>query len=120
MKRMLLVAGVAFGWVIAASGPSLADPPDLGGTSWTTSNDACGLDGLEFSSDGTVDVYDFAEDNDETGKWTLTGDRLSIEYDNWYGGIEGTVYEKRIEATETWRSDETNEVHHDPCIFELD
>jgi len=42
-----------------------------------------------------------------------------LKYDSWFGGIEGSIYDgNRLEATETWRSKETQTVYNDPCIFE--
>jgi hypothetical protein len=116
MQR-ILVAAVA---LVGACGLARADVPELGGTSWFTTNDACDIDEIDFSSDGTATIYDIFSDDSDTGHWTLAGEKLTVDYDGWFGGIEGTVGEKRIEAVETWRSDKTKEVHHDPCIFELE
>ena len=116
MARLLFAAAIAF---VVNYGPAWAD--DLGDTSWDTVNDACNIDGIDFYSDGTADIYDFVNDDEDTGHWHMEGSTLTVEYDNWYGGIEGTVLDgKRIEATETWQDDETNEMHHDPCIFEIE
>ncbi len=110
---------IAVSVLVAISGTA-APQSDLGGTSWTASNEGCDL-GIDFRSDGTADIIGIFGGASDTGHWTLDGDALNLKYDNWYGGIEGTKYgDNRIEATETWQSKETKVVHNDPCIFEKD
>ena len=116
MQRILIAATLA----LAACGAVRAEVPDLGGTAWLATNDTCLIDEIDFASDGTATAYDMFADDEGTGHWTLDGENLTVDYDDWYGGIEGTVSAKRLEAVETWRSEKTKEVHHDPCIFELD
>ncbi len=118
MQRLLFAASLA---LVVTGGPARAQSTDMANTTWYAVNDACYVDSIDFYDDGTADINDFADDDADTGQWTLAGDRLTIEYDNWYGGIEGTVLDGgRIEATETWQDADTNEIHHDPCIFEMD
>jgi hypothetical protein len=116
IQRTLIAAALA----LALAGVAHAEVPELGGTEWYASNDSCGIDEIDIDSDGTATVYDIFGEDEDTAHWTLKGDELSIEYDGWYGGIEGIVSGKTFEAVETWRSDKTKEVHHDPCIFEMD
>jgi len=118
MQRLLLAASLAFA---VAGGPARAQPTDLNNTTWYAINDACYVDSIDFYDDGTADISDFVDDDYDTARWSLEGDRLTVEYDSWYGGIEGTVFNgERIEATETWQDDESGALHHDPCIFEID
>ena len=115
-KFCLLAALMAIGASLAA-GPARAQA-DLGGTTWDATNDACGIDGIDFASDGTATIYDLMNDDEETAHWTMDGNALHLKYDSWYGGIEGTLTDDgRLEATDTWRSKDTQEVHNDPCSF---
>jgi len=116
MQRILIAATFA----VATCGLARAEVPDLAGTAWLATNDACSIDEIDFASDGTAAAYDMFADDEGTAHWTLDGGKLTVDYDDWYGGIEGTVRSKRLEAVETWRSEKTKEVHHDPCIFERD
>jgi hypothetical protein len=103
-----------------AAAQTAAPQSDLGGTSWTASNDSCDL-GVDFRSDGTADILAMSNADSDTAHWTLDGDSLHLKYDTWYGGIEGTLYgDNRIEATQAWRSKETQVVHNDPCILKRD
>lgn len=122
MIRILACAALlAAAGVFGSAGIARAQDVALGGTSWDTTNSSCSVDGIDFKSDGTADVWDMADDQGgDTAHWSLDGDALHLKYDNWYGGIEGTVFGgNRIEATETWQSSDPQEVHNDPCIFEL-
>ena len=116
-QARLLGAVIAVGASVVVASPAKAQS-DLGGTSWDATNDACDIDGIDFRSDGTASVYDLMADDEDTAHWTLDGNTLHLKYDGWYGGIEGSIYDdNRLEATETWRSKETQEIHNDPCIF---
>ena len=119
-----LGAFVAIGVFIAISGiaaaQTAAPQSDLGGTSWTATNEECDLQ-IDFRSDGTAGIYSMFSDDSDTGHWTLDGAALHLKYDTWYGGIEGTLYgDNQIEATQAWRSKETQVVHNDPCILKRD
>jgi hypothetical protein len=116
MARILFAAAIA---LAVNCGPALAD--DLDDTSWDTVNSACSIDGIDFYGDGTADIYDLVNDDEDTAEWSVDGTKLTIDYDNWVGGIEGTVFDgERIEATETWQDADTDEMHHDPCILEIE
>jgi hypothetical protein len=118
MQRLLFAAAIA---LAIGCGPVRAASTDIGETTWYAVNDACGIDAIDFYSDGTADIYDLVSDDSDTARWHLDGTTLTIEYDSWYGGIEGTVFDgQRIEGTETWQDADTLETHHDPCIFEID
>ena len=122
MKRILAAAAIlAAAGMLCPAGNAGAQDISLGGTSWDTTNSSCNVDGIDFKADGTADVTDMSDDQGgDTAHWSLDGDALHLKYDNWYGGIEGTIYGgNRIEATETWQSSDPQEVHNDPCIFEL-
>ena len=113
----LLTAVVAISASVVVASPAKAQP-DLGESSWDATNKSCDEDVIDFRSDDAADVYQFFGDED-TAHWTLDGNTLHLRFDNWYGGIEGSIYDgNRLEATETWRSKDTQEIHNDPCIFE--
>ena len=119
MERTLQAAVIATTVLLFIAGTAAAQSTDLGGTSWIATNTACDVDGVDFRSDGTADVYSLISDDQDTAHWTVDGDALHLKYDSWYGGIEGSIFSgNRLEATETWRSKETQEIHNDPCIFE--
>jgi hypothetical protein len=115
---MILVA-VALGAasLFVARGATAAD---LGGTEWDSTNSTCGIDEIDFDSDGSAHVYDYVSDDDDTGTWTTNGDRVHIDYDTWYGGIDGSFTDdEHFEGSETWRDDKTHAVKRDECDFEL-
>ena len=121
MRGMLAAAAIlAAAGVLCLTGSAGAQEVALGGTTWDTTNSSCDVDGIDFKPDGTADVWDMTDDQGgDSAHWSVDGDALHLKYDNWYGGIEGTIYGgNRIEATETWRSSQSQEVHNDPCIFE--
>jgi hypothetical protein len=96
--------------------------PDLRWTSWFTTDepatDDCGIDEIDFAPDGTAVVYYILDDKPDTATWSLDGASLTLIFDEWPGGIAGTVAAGRIEAVDTWQSTKTNKVYHDVCIFE--
>lgn len=114
MKRNVIAALLAIVAMTGISSMSLAQSPDLGGTSWGSAVSEC-FAGVDFNSDGTAVIYEGGDESD-TAHWTLQGNALHIIFDTLYGGIDGT-YDggDQIEATETWRSQSTQEIHHDPC-----
>ena len=114
MKRVLIAAVLVIGAMTVIPNISLAQSPDLGGTSWESMVAEC-FTSVDFNSDGTAVIWEGGDQSD-TAHWTLEGNALHIIFDTLYGGIEGT-YDggDQIEATETWRSHSTQEVHNDPC-----
>ena len=114
MKRNVVAAAWAISAMTVISGMSLAQSPDLGGTSWESIVAEC-FTSVDFNSDGTAVIWEGGDQSD-TAHWTLQGNVLHIVFDTLYGGIDGT-YDggDQIEATETWRSHSTQEVHNDPC-----
>lgn len=119
MNRIRILAVIAISAMAVLSEAALARSTDVAGTSWTSTNDACDVDGIDFRSDGTADVYALVSEDQDTAHWTLDGNTPHLKYDSWFGGIEGSIYDgNRLEATETWRSKETQTVYNDPCIFE--
>ncbi len=62
MQRILIAATLA----LAACGVAKAEVPNLGGTAWLATNDACSIDEIDFASDGTATAYDFFKDDEGT------------------------------------------------------
>jgi len=118
--RKTWLAALAVGAMLVAWSGARAAADDLGGTEWDSTNHDCGIDEIDFDSDGSAHVYDYVSEDDDTGKWSVRGNRLHIDYDTWEGGIDGQFTDaSHIEGTETWRDEKTHELNHDECNFEL-
>jgi hypothetical protein len=101
--------------------PAVASAIELGSTGWRVQNDECNIVAIQFMSDGTAIIYDGVTEDGESGLWALDGNKLTLDYDNWYGGLEGIVAsDTRIEASETWRDENTQTVQTDPCVREIE
>ncbi len=119
MRKNWLVA-VAIGAMLVMGTEARAASADLGGTEWDSTNNECGIDEIDFDSDGSAQVFDFVSEADDTGQWSVRGNRLHIDYDTWEGGIDGQFTDgTHIAGTETWRDEKTHELNHDECDFEL-
>ncbi|HVZ13458.1 MAG TPA: hypothetical protein VG894_03270 [Bauldia sp.] len=119
MQKNWLIAA-AIGAILVGWTATRAAADDLGGTEWYSTNDDCGIDEIDFESDGTMHAYDFFSEDDDTGEWSIQGNRIHIEYDSWYGGIDGQFTDgSHIAGTETWKDEKTKAVERDECDFEL-
>jgi hypothetical protein len=116
VKQSLVVALIAISAIAVISNPAAAHS-GLGGTSWTSDRIDCGIGDIDFHPDGTAVVYDGMWDS-ETAHWTLDGNAWHLRYDHWYGKLEGTITDaNRLDAVETWRSNNSEVIHHSPCIY---
>ena len=120
--RKELAAAIAIGAALMFSAGTRAfAASDLDGTTWYATNDDCSVDEVDFDADGSAYIYDYLGDDEDTGRWTLNGQSLHVEYDTWYGGIDGKFIDAgHMEGTDTWREDKTSTVHHNHCEFEMD
>ncbi len=113
MKRGTMCIALAISCIAAFCQGTLAQSDSLGGSHWK-GDESCGS--IYFSDDGTgVVVESFGS---TTIQWSLKGDSVHVDFDNWYGGIDGVIREgKRLDAIETWKPDTSQQVMHDNCVF---
>jgi len=103
---------------------------NLANTTWSSSADTdCGIE-ISFNSGGTATVMktQLMATHRDTAHWTMAGSELHLTYDNWQGGIEGSLWEggselginvEAIHATETYE-DDSGATRARACIFQQD
>jgi len=101
---------------------------DLANTTWSSPADSdCGID-ISFNRDGTATVSKTQEmtTHRDTAHWSLEGSEFHLTYDNWQGGIEGSLWEggsqlginvETIHGTETYQ-DDSGATRARACIFQ--
>lgn len=101
---------------------------NLANTTWSSSSDTdCGIE-ISFNSGSTATVLktQLMATHRDTAHWTMEGSELHLTYDNWQGGIEGSLWEggselgtnvEAIHATETYQ-DDSGATRARSCIFE--
>jgi len=111
VNRILLMAWVcACGMAVVSAAAQTAG---LGGTTWEGVG-TCGV--IYFFPDGTGVATE--SDISTTTTWTLTGNSLNVDFDNWYGKIAGVIHDgNRLEAIKTWMPHDSRTAIDDPCEF---
>ena len=121
-------AAIAVGVLALAFGTAFAFP-ELANTTWSSPSDTdCGID-ISFNPDGTATVSKTAGMalHRDTAHWTREGSALHLTYDNWQGGIDGTLSEggsdagiavESIHATENYQDADSGAMRARSCIFQ--
>ena len=114
------VLALAFGTALALT--------NLANTTWSSSADTdCGIE-ISFNADGTATVFrtQLMATHRDTAHWTLEGSAFHLTYDNWQGGMEGSLWEggsqaginvETIHATESYQ-DDSGSTRARACIFQ--
>jgi hypothetical protein len=114
------VLALAFGTAFALT--------DLANTTWSSSADTdCGIE-ITFNANGTATIFktQLMATHRDTAHWSMEGSELHVNYDNWQGGLEGSLWEggsqaginvETIHATETYQ-DDSGSTRARACIFE--
>ena len=122
----VILMGAGFVSVLTAFSDPVLAQSGFGHSSWSRPSDiGCGIY-LNFNPDGTATVSEASPtgsglSHGGTAHWTLDGSVLDLKFDNWYGGIDGVIFNgNQIRANETYQDKQTQDVRHRSCLFSKD
>jgi len=111
VSRVVTVLLLAGGASLPASAGSSLD-----NTYWQ-GDEGCFILDLDFRANGEVKIA-FDNGDDDTGSWRLTGDTLTIEFDNYGDKFAGTYDGDAIRASHSWLEEERDGRQSESCTFQ--